>query len=75
VASTPELADAAARVAALWREYRSGPVPTRLVEMLDAYAGGASGYVLDLELLARDWITSRAAEAGAATCPPAPASP
>lgn len=59
-----DLDAAAARVAALWREYRSGPVPTRLDEMMVRYAGGAGGYVLDLELLAREWIISRASSAG-----------
>lgn len=64
-----DLDAAAARVSALWREYRSGPVPTRLDEMMERYEGGAAGYVLDLELLARDWITSRASQEAGASSP------
>ena len=64
-----DLDAAAARVSALWREYRSGPVPTRLDEMMERYAGGAGGYVLDLELLARDWIASRASSAPEGVAP------
>lgn len=47
---------ATARVADLWREYRSGPVPTRLEAMIDGYPDGAAGYVADLEMLARAWV-------------------